>query len=113
RLLAEYLGQLKGQALEWAATWFTGRPFGAAANKVLHLGWAALRDALCAVTGVDEASFHQVYLKHSDLGTTAAEILEHHSAQARLKLEQVGDTFLPLPAARGSLAKTPILTAAL
>jgi DNA ligase-1 len=109
RLLAEYLRQLNGMALECAATWFTGRPFAPSQNKVLQLGWAALRDALCAVTGVDEASFHQIYLKHSDLGQTAAEILEHRPVSAALWIEDVANAFQQLYVARGPLAKTPIL----
>jgi DNA ligase-1 len=110
RLLAEYLGELKGAPLELATTWFTGRPFAASQNKVMQLGWAALRDALCSATGVDEASFHQVYLKHSDLGEAAAEILEHNPVQkASLSLEEVVEAFQQLHAARGPLAKAPIL----
>jgi DNA ligase 1 len=113
RVLADYLRSLRGEALDWAATWFTGRPFGAASNKVLQLGWAALRDALCSATGIDEASFHQVYLKHSDLGATAGEILEHRHTHPSLTLEEVGEIFRQLQVARGPLAKTPILKAAL
>ena len=57
-----------GDAVGLAATWFSGRPFPATQNKVLQLGWAVMRDALCAVGGVDETAFHQTYLKHSDPG---------------------------------------------
>lgn len=109
RLLAEYLRELKGPALEWSTTWFTGRPFAASQNKVLQLGWSALRNAVSAAAGVNQASVHQVYLKHSDLGETAAEILEHHQVKASLSLEKVGETFRQLMTARGPLAKTPIL----
>jgi len=109
RLLAQYLRGLKGSALEWAATWFTGRPFAGSQNKVLQIGWAALRDAVCAAAGVDQAMVYQVYLKHSDLGETVAEILEHHAFASSLSIEDVGDAFQQLNTARGPLAKTPIL----
>jgi DNA ligase-1 len=110
RLLAEYLRELKGTALEWASTWFTGRPFAASQNKVLQVGWAALRDAVCSAAGVEQTTVHQVYLKHSDLGETVEEILQHYPVEASLSLEEVGEVFQQLHSARGPLAKTPILT---
>jgi DNA ligase-1 len=113
RLLSEYLRQLQGEALGLAATWFTGRPFPASQNKVLQLGWALLRNALCAAGQVDEVVFRQVYLKHSDMGETAAEVLAHRSVQPSLSVERVGQVFNELNAARGRLAKVPILTSAL
>ena len=113
RLLADYLRQLPAEALGPAATWFTGRPFAGSQNKVLRLGWALLRDALCSLAQIDESLFHQVYLKHSDLGQTAAEILEHHLARASLLVSQVDGIFHQLYAARGPLAKLPILRNAL
>jgi DNA ligase-1 len=113
RLLSEYFSQIQGTALALAATWFTGRPFAASQNKVLQLGWALLRDALRAAGGVDEVAFHQVYLKHSDLGETAAEVLAHRSVLPSLSLERVGEIFNVLNAARGRLAKAPLLSAAL
>ncbi|MEY2427255.1 MAG: ligase 1 [Verrucomicrobiota bacterium] len=113
RLLAEYLRGLKGNAIGIATTWFSGRPFPATQNKVLQLGWAVLRDALCSVGRMDAAAFNQVYLKHSDLGETASEVLQKNSAAASLSLEQVDELFQKLHATRGPLAKTPLLAAVL
>src|SRR5439155_9946183 len=81
RLLSEYLRTLHPGALALAVTWFTGRPFPSSHNKVLQLGWAVLRDALCAVGGIDAFGLHQIYLKHSDSGETAMEVLQHHSSE--------------------------------
>lgn len=113
RLVAEYLRTLQGDAVSHAATWFSGRPFPSSQNKVLQLGWAVMRDALCAVGGVDESAFHQTYLKHSDPGETAAEILQHQKVEATLSVEDLIAVFTKLHAARGPLAKTPILRACL
>jgi DNA ligase-1 len=113
RLLAEYLRGLKGNAIGIAATWFSGRPFPATQNKVLQLGWAVLRDALCSVGRMDAAAFNQVYLKHSDLGETASEVLQKNAAAPSLSVEQVDDLFQKIQAARGPLAKTPLLAAVL
>jgi DNA ligase-1 len=113
RLVAEYLRGLKGDVVSYAATWFSGRPFPASQNKVLQLGWAVMRDALCAVGGCDETAFHQTYLKHSDPGETAADILQHRKVEATLSVEEVNATFIKLHAARGPLAKIPVLRACL
>ncbi len=72
-----------------------------------------MRDALCAVGGVDESAFHQTYLKHSDPGETAAEILQHRQIVPTLSVQEVSAIFTKLHAARGPLAKTPILRACL
>ena len=113
RILSEYLRQLRGEALGLATVWFTGRPFPSSQNKVLQLGWALIRDALTGTGRVDAAGFHQVYLKHSDLGETVAEILEQNPAVSSLSLEGLGKIFNDLHAARGPLAKAPILRSAL
>jgi DNA ligase-1 len=72
-----------------------------------------MRDALCAVGGVDETAFHQTYLKHSDPGETAADILQHRHIASTLSVEEVNALFTRLHAARGPLTKTPILRACL
>lgn len=113
RLVAEYLRSLQGDAVAFAVTWFSGRPFPATQNKVLQLGWAVMRDALCAVGGVDESAFHQTYLKHSDPGETAADILQHRQVEPTLSVEDVNSVFTKLHAARGPLAKIPVLRACL
>src|SRR5207237_858959 len=96
------------------ATWFTGVPFAASEGIVLQLGWALLRDALCAVGGITAVEFHHVYLKHSDLGETAAEILEHRGARpATLTLAAVDFLFRQIAGARGPGAKLPFLRRAL
>jgi len=110
RILSEYLRTLKPEAVRLAATWFSGRPFPSNQNKVLQLGWAILRDSLCAVGGLDQASFHQAYLKHSDLGETAMEILESRQWAPLLSLEEVDAFFHKIQGARGPLGKTPLLT---
>jgi DNA ligase 1 len=76
RLLSEYLQSLERDCVPLVAIWFTGLPFAPGENRVLQVGWALLRDALCAVSGANENEFHHVYLKHSDLGETAAELVE-------------------------------------
>ncbi len=113
RVLAGYLQTVPEAQLEDATVYFTGTPFAPVENKVLQLGWAVLRDALCAIAGLGEEDFHQVYLRHSDLGETAFEIMRLHSAlEPRLTLSAIKHLFEELHAARGK-AKLPIFQAAL
>ncbi len=113
RLLAEYLRSLKSEGVRLAATWFTGRPFPAAQNKVMQVGWAVLRDTMCAVGQLDEALLHQVYLRYSDLGETVAEVLRHRGVACSLTLKEVAAIFVRMQAARGPRAKTELFGEAL
>jgi DNA ligase-1 len=113
RILSDYLRELKGDSVANAATWFSGRPFGSSQNKVLQLGWAVLRDALCSVSQIDESTFHQVYLKYSDLGEATYDLLQDHLSRSALTVEEVNQLFHELHTARGPLAKRPLLVAAL
>jgi DNA ligase-1 len=110
RHVADYLRTLQGDAVALAATWFSGRPFPASHNKVLQLGWAVLRDAFCEVGKTDEAALHQIYLKYSDVGETAADVLAARQIKASLTIEEVNDSFHRIHAARGPLAKIPVFT---
>jgi DNA ligase-1 len=112
-LVAEYLRSLDADVVGLAATWFSGHPFASSQNKVLQLGWAVMRDALCAIGGVEEEAFHQIYLKHSDSGETAFEILQKRAVQPTFTMQEAAALFERLSAARGPLAKTPLLTHAL
>lgn len=113
RLLADYLQSVEKSFIGNVALWFTGSPFAPGENRVLQVGWALLRDALCAVARTDDEQFHQVYLKHSDLGETAFELfVARNSAAVGLQLGDVHALFEALQAARGPSAKLPLLTRA-
>ena len=109
KIVSEYLRTLAGEAVPMATTWFTGRPFPGSQNRVMQVGWAVLRDALCAAAQVPETVFHDVYLKHSDFGETAAELLQVKPVEPSLSVYDVDELFQRLHAARGPLAKTPLL----
>jgi DNA ligase-1 len=113
RLVAEYLRGLRGKTVALAATWFSGRPFPPTQSRVLQLGGAILSEALCGAGKIDRTVLHQIYLKHSDAGETAAEILQHSPLESSLSLQEVNEIFERLYAARGPLAKTPLLRSAL
>ena len=109
-LLADYLKGLEEPEVRLASAWFTGHPFPPIEGKALQLGWALIRDVLCGVARLDHAAFGQCYLKHSDLGETAFEILEKAApATSNLSLSSIDRLFHELHAARGPLSKLPIL----
>jgi DNA ligase-1 len=114
-ILSEYLKGLESKSLGFAAVWFTGNPFPPSQNKTLQLGWAVIRDTLCAVSGLDQAEFGQVYLKHSDLGEAGFEMLERgERVQApRESISSVQSLLEQLHGARGPTAKLPLLVNAL
>lgn len=128
RLVAEYLASLERECVPMVTIWFTGLPFAPGENRVLQVGWALLRDALCHVVGVDEGEFHHVYLKHSDLGETAFELFEQHRRgtgqgtpllsggqsvgsppKGTARLPEIQALFDALQSARGPSAKRPLL----
>jgi DNA ligase-1 len=83
-------------------------------KQSLKLGWAVIRDALCAIGQVDESDLHSIYLKHSDLGETAQEVFaSFNAANAGLSIAEVDEMFRVLEATRGPRAKLPVLLAVL
>ena len=114
RLLSEYLRKLGGGMTAPVTVWFTGAAFASSENKVLKLGWAVIRDALCAIGQVDESDLHSIYLKHSDLGETAQEVFaSFDAASAGLAIAELDEMFRALEAARGPRAKLPVLVSVL
>lgn len=108
--LANYVATLQGQELATVTTWFTGQAFGPGTGKVLNLGWSVIRAAVCAVAGLPEARFRQVYLKHSDTGETVFDIFSHITrSNPTLSLEDIATLFQQLHSARGPTGKTPLL----
>jgi DNA ligase-1 len=114
RIVAEYLRELDSSAAGLVSVWLTGVPFASSQQKVLQLGWALIRDALCEVGGLDDAQFGQVYLKHSDLGETAFEILSMLPPRStRHSVAEIDTLFHQLHSARGPSGKLPLLVKAL
>ncbi len=114
KIVASYLRELDSITAGLVTVWLTGTPFASSQNKVLQLGWAIIRDALREVGQRDAAQFGQVYLKHSDLGETAFEILSGASGErARHSAAETDAIFHQLYSARGPSAKLPVLVRAL
>jgi DNA ligase-1 len=92
-VLAAYLRELTPEELGVAATFFAGRPLPGAADR-LGLGWVQQSQALAAASGADAAALNAAYLRHSDFGDAAGELLAGRAAGARrLTLLDVSDAF--------------------
>jgi DNA ligase-1 len=111
RLLGEYLASLDAGVVSTVTIWFTGMSFAPSEDRVLQVGWALLRDSLCAVAKVEEREFHHVYLKHSDLGETAAELFQRRQfgLRTRLSIQEVHALFESIQSARGPSSKLQLL----
>ncbi|HRE08943.1 MAG TPA: DEAD/DEAH box helicase, partial [Opitutaceae bacterium] len=73
--LSTYLAGLGTRDAGLAALYFTGRPFAAADDRSLQLGWSAIRRAVLEVTGLTPDDFRRTYLRTSDSGETAEALL--------------------------------------
>jgi len=73
-LLAAYLRDVPPADLPIAATYFAGRPLAGTADR-LGLGWVQQSQALAAASGADAEALTTAYLRHSDFGDAAAELL--------------------------------------
>jgi DNA ligase-1 len=104
-VLAAYLRGLQPDELAIAATFFAGRPLPGGADR-LGLGWVQQSQALAAVSSADAAALNQAYLRHSDFGDAAAELLDGRAGKRpRLTVLDVGAAFRAMSEAPGAEAR--------
>src|SRR6186713_1694178 len=72
--LAAYLRELPPGDLAAACAFFAGRPLADQAAR-LGMGWVQQGAALGRASGVDQEALRASYLRHSDFGDAAAELL--------------------------------------
>lgn len=100
-LLADYLRALPPENLAAACAFFAGRPLTDPTAK-LGMGWVQRGAALARASGADEDAIRAAYLRHSDFGDAAAELLAGAERRAgRLTVSEVAGTFDAI-AAEGS-----------
>ena len=109
-LLAAYLRNLPAGDVPVAATFFAGRPLPGAADK-LGLGWVQLSGAVARASGAGDRELSQAYLRHSDVGDAALELLERRSpAGTGLSVADVDRGFRAISEASGSEPRTALMT---
>ena len=91
--LAEFLRPLAERDLRIACTFLAGRPLPGADDR-MGLGWVQVTAVLTGLAGVDVERFSESYLRHSDLGDVAAELLAGRAADPPpLTVRDVHDAF--------------------
>ncbi|HLA65673.1 MAG TPA: ATP-dependent DNA ligase [Candidatus Saccharimonadales bacterium] len=111
-LLAGYLRSLPAGDVPTAATFFAGRPLPGAGDK-LGLGWVQQSQALLAAAAADERALSDAYLRHSDFGDAAAELLAARAPSGyapRLTLREVHAAFRAMSEAGSAEARVAEMT---
>jgi DNA ligase-1 len=110
-LLASYLRDLPPSDVPMAATFFAGRPLPGNADK-LGLGWVQQSQALAAASGADAQALHDAYLRHSDFGDAAAELLGGRPPKGRrLTMSDVERAFRAMSEAASTADRVALMTA--
>jgi DNA ligase-1 len=113
-LLKEYLAALSDADLALAARFLAGRPFALADERVLNVGWAVVRDAICTLSGSPPEAFGELATRMGEAGAAAEIALEGHGAPTpTLTLADVAGLYTALAQARGPSQKRPLLIEAL
>ena len=105
RLLADYLVTLEPAELRLATLYMTARAFPPNDPRTLNLGGSALWRSIGGLTDLPPDELSRVYLKHSDPGDWAAEVLEGRTTPEPLGLLDVEQAFDAIHNASGAAAK--------
>ncbi|MEO6058569.1 MAG: ATP-dependent DNA ligase [Candidatus Limnocylindria bacterium] len=108
--LAGYLRVLPRDDLQAAVTFFAGRPLPGAADR-LGLGWVQQSQSLGAAAQADTDTLRAAYLRHSDFGDAAAELLANATPGERpLTLAAVRDAFRAMSETSSTEARVAEMT---
>ena len=109
-LLAAYLRGLPADELAAACAFFAGRPL-AEQSARLGMGWVQQGAALGRASGVDQETLRAAYLRHSDFGDAAAELLTTaERAGEPLTVSDVARTFEAIATAGSGEDRIGLLT---
>jgi DNA ligase 1 len=109
-LLKEYLAALTDADLMLSTRFLAGRPFALSDERVLSVGWAVVRDAICALSGMQPEEFGALATRMGEAGSAAEIALEAHAAPApTLTLADLDAFYTALALARGPSQKRPLL----
>jgi DNA ligase-1 len=103
-LLATYLRELPLSEAATAAIFLSGRPFPAYEETTLQVGGALLGRVISELSGKSEDELTEIYRRHGDAGSVAAEALPARP-ESGLVLGEVQRTFHEIAKAHGPAAK--------
>jgi len=107
-LVADYFRSTPLDEAATAAIFLSGRPFPAYEEATLQVGGALLWRVITELSGKSEAELSQIYKRHGDAGSVAAEALPDY-AKSSLSLTEIRRGFSEIAAARGPVPKAAIL----
>ncbi len=107
-LLAAYLRGLPAHDLAPASVFFAGRPLVDPTAK-LGLGWVQHNAALATASGTDDEALRAAYLRHSDFGDAAAELLEGVTGGS-LTVAEVASAFASVAGAGSAAERVRLMT---
>jgi len=108
-LVAAYFRSLPLDEAAPAAIFLSGRPFPAYEEATLQIGGALLWRVIGELSGKSERELTEIYRKHGDAGSVAAEALPKRPESA-LSLTTVKRVFSEITTARGPAPKAAFLT---
>lgn len=109
-LLKEYFLTLSDEDLALSTRFLAGRPFALADERVLNVGWAVVRDAICELSGMRPEEFGALATRMGEAGAAAEIALAGHAAtEPSVTLADVAAFYEALVAARGPTKKRPLL----
>ncbi len=109
-ILRDYFLTLPKDTLAIAAVYLTGKPFPQSEFTPLNAGWAVIKRALLAVSGVGEQAFRNIAQRCGDAGRVAMECLHGRPPAGSLTMTDSRAFFDSLRKTRGPIAKTALLT---
>jgi DNA ligase-1 len=107
-LVADYFRTTPVAEAAIAAIFLSGRPFPAYEEATLQVGGALLWRVITELSGKSEADLSQIYKRHGDAGSVAAEALPN-GAKSSLSLTEIRRIFSEIAAARRPLPKAALL----
>jgi DNA ligase-1 len=107
-LVAAYLQALPPKEAATAAIFLSGRPFPTHEEATLQVGGSLLWRAISELSGKSEHELTEIYRRHGDAGSVAAEALPERLASG-LSLTEVQRAFSEIATARGPAAKASLL----
>src|SRR6266446_3262704 len=107
-LVAAYLRSSPLGVAAIAAIFLSGRPFPAYEEATLQVGGALLWRVIGELSGKTEHELSEIYRRHGDAGSVAAEVLPDRP-ESGLALTEVQRVFYEIAAARGPAAKALLL----
>lgn len=107
-LVAAYLKATPLSEAAAAVVFLSGRPFPADEEMTLQVGGALIWRIVSELSGKSERELTEIYRKHGDAGSVAAEALPA-KPESRLSLTDVQQAFSSIATARGPAAKAALL----